>query len=89
MSDVWTREVRLTDRQINYFSTLVRRRISDLEKKIVRAEENRAAGATIQHRTLDGHYTELKALLEGAETLQDARERMAAQAAEMIKGGRR
>lgn len=62
MTETIDRDVRLNPGQINYMQRLVNKRTSELGRKISEAEARRANGHTIQHGTLDAHYTELKEL---------------------------
>lgn len=80
------RDVRLEAMQIHYLDKAARKRISELKRKIEAVEDRKRAGGTIQHKVLDGHYTELESLKLARSQFEGARKHFAHQITSQSKG---
>lgn len=71
------RDIRLEAMQIHYLDNAARKRMSELKRKIEAAEDRKRGGGTIQHGTLDAHYTELESLKLARDQFEGARKHFA------------
>jgi hypothetical protein len=82
------RDIRVTPDQIIFATFALRSERSRRRRSIEKAEAARAAGAKIQHGTLDEHYRAVAACTELIETLEVARRQMGHQIANALERDR-